>query len=140
MLQEKRVVTSFLESDGEILILRRSGRVGTYQGKWSGVSGYIEPGVEPYKQALTEIKEETGLSGGDIILADSAEPLTIEDAGINTKWVIYPFIFHVIDRSKIRLDWENTGCKWIKPDDIRALDTVPGLKDALERVMKKSEL
>ncbi len=31
MLLEKRVVTCFLESDGEILLLRRSERVGSYQ-------------------------------------------------------------------------------------------------------------
>ncbi|MCL0057688.1 hypothetical protein M1N05_01270 [Dehalococcoidales bacterium] len=39
---EKKVVTCFLESDGEILILRRSAQVSSYQGRWAGVSGYIE--------------------------------------------------------------------------------------------------
>ena len=42
MLQEKRVVTCFLESEGEILILYRSEQVGSYQGRWAGVSGYVE--------------------------------------------------------------------------------------------------
>jgi len=44
MMEEKHVVTSFLEYDNKILILRRSQAVGTYQGKWAGVSGYIEEG------------------------------------------------------------------------------------------------
>jgi len=60
MLLEKRVVTCFLESDGEILILRRSRQVGSYQGKWAGVSGFIETTAD--EQALVEIEEETGLS------------------------------------------------------------------------------
>jgi len=41
-LRERNVVTCFLKSGSEILILRRSEQVGTYQGKWAGVSGYID--------------------------------------------------------------------------------------------------
>ena len=66
MLQEKRVVTCFLESDGEILILRRSQRVGSYQERWAGVSGYVETTAD--EQALVEIEEETSLCGEDLKL------------------------------------------------------------------------
>jgi len=65
-LEEKHVVTCFLESDGKILLLRRSRQVGSYQGKWAGVSGYVES--PPDKQAMIEIGEETGLEAGDILL------------------------------------------------------------------------
>jgi 8-oxo-dGTP diphosphatase len=51
MLQEKKVVTCFLESNGAILILRRSELVGSYQGRWAGVSGYIEQENTPDEQA-----------------------------------------------------------------------------------------
>ena len=83
MLQEKRVVTCFLESDGEILILCRSEQVGSYQGRWAGVSGYVETTAN--KQALVEIEEETNLCEEDLKLVKRCKPLLIEDEKISVK-------------------------------------------------------
>jgi 8-oxo-dGTP diphosphatase len=137
MLQEKKVVTCFLESDGEILVLRRSDRVGSYRGRWAGVSGYIEPENTADEQALTEIEEETGLSRTDIRLIRRGEPLTADDDQLGTRWIIHPYLFHIPDRHQIRLDWEHRESRWIKPDEIIDYQTVPQLKEALERVMQK---
>ena len=90
--QEKQVVTCFLESDGEILLLRRSEQVGSYQGRWAGVSGYIE--TTPDEQALVEIAEETGLGGEDIKLIRKGKPLPVEDEKMGTRWVVHPFVPH----------------------------------------------
>jgi hypothetical protein len=55
------VVTSFLQNPkGEILLLRRSDKVGTFRGRWAGVSGFLEEPT-PEGQARKEILEETGL-------------------------------------------------------------------------------
>ena len=86
MLQEKRVVTCFLESDGEILILRRSEQVGTYQGRWAGVSGYIETNAD--EQALVEIEEETSLCREDFELIKRGKPLSIAMSCAAVKKVI----------------------------------------------------
>jgi len=43
-MKENHVVTCFVENDGSVLIVKRSSRVGTYQQRWSGISGHIEPG------------------------------------------------------------------------------------------------
>lgn len=135
MLKEKKVVTCFLESNGEILILRRSGKVGSYQGRWAGVSGYIENSAD--EQALTEIREETGLSAEDVKLVRKGEPLIADDEILSTRWVVHPYLFHIADRSKIRLDWEHKESHWIKPEDIVNYETVPKLKEVLERVIEK---
>lgn len=132
MLPEKQVVTAFLESDGEILILRRSERVGTYRGRWAGVSGYVE--ATPDEQVRTEIREEAGLSGADIDLVRKGKSLTVNDRRVGVRWVVYPYLFHVKDRSKIRIDWEHREAKWIKPGEISAYLTVPRLKATLEKV------
>lgn len=131
-LQEKRVVTCFLESDGEVLILRRSRQVGSYRGKWAGVSGYIETTAD--EQALVEIEEETGLSQEDLKLIDKGEPLSIEDERIGIKWVVHPYLFHIEDRGKIKIDWEHKEARWIKPEEIGNYQTVPKLKETLARV------
>ncbi len=126
------MVTCFLESKGEILILRRSEQVGSYQGRWAGVSGYIETSAD--RQALTEIEEETSIYGEDLTLLKKGEPLSAEDERLSTKWIIHPYLFHIEDRSKIKIDWEHNEARWIKPEDLDNYQTVPRLKEALAQV------
>jgi ADP-ribose pyrophosphatase YjhB (NUDIX family) len=134
MLQEKQVVTCFLESENEILILRRSGQVGSYQGKWAGVSGYIETSAD--EQALIEIEEETSLSREDVELIKRGRPLPIEDKRLGVRWVVHPYLFHIKDRDKVKIDWEHKEARWIKREEIGNFDTVPKLKETLARVYK----
>ena len=133
-LQEKRVVTCFLESGGEILLLRRSERVGSYQGRWAGVSGYIEK--TPDEQALLEIKEETSLAGEDVDLLKKGEPLSVEDKKLGVRWVVHPYLFHIKDRGKVKIDWEHKETRWIAPVDLGEFETVPMLKETLGRVYR----
>lgn len=128
------MVSCFLESDGEILILRRSGQVGSYQGRWAGVSGYIETTAD--EQALTEIEEETSLSKDDLELIRKGKPLTVKDDKLRVKWVVHPYLFHIKDRDKIKIDWEHKEARWIQPRDIDNFETVPKLKETLARVYK----
>ena len=133
-LTERQVVTSFLESEGEILLLRRSEQVGSYQGRWAGVSGYIETTAD--EQALIEIEEETSLLAEDVELVKKGEPLPVEDESIGVRWVVHPYLFHVKDRDKIQIDWEHKEIRWIAPKDIGDYETVPMLKETLARVYK----
>ncbi len=134
MLKEKQVVTCFLESEGEILILRRSEQVGSYQGRWAGVSGYVETTAD--EQALVEIEEETSLCGEDLKLVKKGNPLLIEDEKLDVKWMVHPFLFHIKDRGKIKTDWEHKGTRWIDPKDIGNYQTVPMLKETLAQIYK----
>lgn len=127
------MVTCFLESGGEILILRRSGEVGSYRGRWAGVSGYIESTAD--EQALIEIEEETGLERGEVELLKKGEPLAVEDEGLGTRWLVHPYLFRIKNRGKIKIDWEHQESRWIKPEDIARYQTVPKLKEALSRVL-----
>lgn len=132
-LQEKHVVTCFLESENEVLILRRSQQVGTYQGRWAGVSGYMEKSAD--EQALVEIREETSLVDDDITLIKKGEPLVIKDEALGVRWVVHPYLFAIKDRNKIKIDWEHKETRWIKPEEIGNYPTVPMLKETLERVL-----
>jgi 8-oxo-dGTP diphosphatase len=133
-MDERHVVTCFLEHNGEIMLLRRSERVGTYRGKWAGVSGYIEEGSSPSQQAWAEIKEEVGLDREDVELVREGMPLEVADPKLGRKWNVYPFRFKVLKPDKIRIDWEHTEAKWIAPEDIGQYQTVPNLREAWQRV------
>lgn len=129
----RQVVTAFLQHEGKILIVRRSQAVGSYRGKWSGISGYLEH--EPLKQALVEIREETGLNEQDVELVRRAEPLEINDSEHNLRWLVHPFLFSVKQPDAVRLDWENVEMRWILPEKIDDYPTVPALKETLARCL-----
>jgi ADP-ribose pyrophosphatase YjhB (NUDIX family) len=76
MSEFQDVVTVFLTHRSKILVLKRSGEVGTYKGHWAGVSGYLESN-NALAQALTEMAEEVGLGEKDVTLLKAGKPLEV---------------------------------------------------------------
>lgn len=121
------VVTAFLErGDGRILLLRRSERVGSFQGRWAGVSGFLA-GAVPREQALREIEEECGLRPEVVHPVRQGVPVYARHGG--RVFVVHPFRFRT-DDERIRLDWEHTEFRWIRPEELGEFDTVPKLDRA----------
>lgn len=135
MRRVRHAVTSFLESENEVLILLRSQHVSTYPGKWGGISGSLENNRTVDEQALVEIEEETGLSRDDLKLIKKGNPLLLNDENLNLRKVIHSYLFHIEDRSKIKIDWEHEQMKWIKPEDIDNYKAMPKLKETLAQVL-----
>lgn len=130
-VEEVRVVTSFLEGeDGRILLLQRSDRVGSFQGYWAGVSGFLEA-ASPLEQAFREILEETGLTASDVELQSEGAPVLSRD-GMRV-FVIHPFRFRA-RRTDVRLDWEHSRAEWVAPSEIGSRTVVPKLDRAWESV------
>ncbi|MEM3607751.1 MAG: NUDIX domain-containing protein [Candidatus Bathyarchaeia archaeon] len=132
-----RVVTSFITKAGRILILKRSGRVGSYRGKWSAISGYLEG--HPLNQAYREMGEELSISGEDLKLLAAGDPVEVLDEDLEVRWIVYPFLFEFIgEDSKIRLNWENLEVRWVKPEEVKELETVPDLYRILRNLWAKA--
>lgn len=137
-LPEKHVVTCFLKFGVKILLLRRSELVGSFRGKWSGVSGYVETTAN--EQALIEIEEEANLCQEDLKLLKRGKSLEVSDDEAGVKWVVHPFLFQIKEPSKIKIDWEHEEMRWIDPEDIGNYETVPMLGEALARVYETGRL
>ena len=135
-LRPTHVVTNFLlRTDGNeprILIVRRSQRVGSYNARWAGISGFVEPGVTPDDQAYTEIREETGLQRDQLRMLKRGAVIEHADASLNRHWYIHPYLFEVLTPDAIKLDWEATEMRWITPSELGNYETVPKLKEAYE--------
>ena len=132
-MKKGRVVTAFLAHDGKILLLKRSSKMRTYPGCWTGISGSIEHADESLdERALKEIEEETGLCPEDIQFVRKGKPLRIKDG--NRLWTVYPFLYNVPNPDKIYTDWEHTEKQWIEPDEISTYQTVPNLAQTLDRI------
>ncbi len=134
-MKKREVVTSFLFNRGELLLVRRSGRVGSYRGRWSAISGYLEDAT-PLQQARREIREETGIGEEVLHLKAQGEPLEVADDDLEVCWVVHPFLFEIDDRRGVRLDWENTELRWVKPELLEDYTTVPKLAEALRRCLE----
>ncbi len=131
-----KVVTCLLENKGKILILKRSSKVRTYKGLWGGVAGYVEEGETPLETAIKEIKEEVDLEKDDVEFIRRIAPIKFTDfhEGKKYDWTIFPFLFYVFKKDKIKIDWEHSELKWITPSDIINYDTVPHLKEIVLKI------
>jgi PncC family amidohydrolase len=134
VLKVQPVVSCFLENNRRILVVRRSAQVRTYEGLWGAISGYIDS--TPDRQALTEIKEEAGLSSRDIKLISRGQPIFVTDKKLKTRWEVHPYLFKVINPDKLKFDWEQQETRWITPDELDSLQTVPRLKEAFESALQ----
>jgi 8-oxo-dGTP pyrophosphatase MutT (NUDIX family) len=131
-VKKRKVVTCFLEHRGKILILRRSGRVGTYRGLWGAVAGYIEKGETPDEAARKEIEEEVGIKNAKLVRR--GEPFEFLDRELGIIWIVYPYRF-AVDADRVRIDWEHMKSKWIHPEELGSYHTVPKLNESLKRVL-----
>lgn len=128
-MKRKNIVTSFLFKDGKVLLLKRSDKVGSFRGKWAGISGFIED-ESSLEAALREIKEETDVDSKYLELLKIGTPFDIEDKINDTIWSINPFLF-LYNGSKIKIDWEHDTFTWASPSEIDRYDTVTNLKETL---------
>ena len=127
---ERPVVTAFLRNKGRILIVLRGERVGSFRGKWSGISGYIEGDEPALRRARQEVREETGIREARLVARGPVIRTRLE----STVFAIHPFLFDVPTR-RVRLDWENVEARWVRPGDLEGVPTVPRLREVLASVL-----
>lgn len=143
-LRPTHVVTCFLRRvDGErpqILIVQRSGRVGSYHGRWAGVSGFVEAGVTPDEQAFTEIREETGLRGEQVRMLRRGAVVEHRDAALGRHFYIHPFLFAALEPEAIVTDWEAAAMRWIEPAELGSYETAPKLLEVYESAAHGEEV
>jgi len=135
-METRPVVTCFLRSEGEVLLLRRSDAVGSYQGQWGGVAGHVADNGgrdrDPETAARAEIEEETGLADA-VTLVRQGDSFRVEDADRGVRWVVHPFLFDCEART-VETNEETTETAWVHPPEILTRETVPRLWIAWDRV------
>jgi len=150
-LRPTHVVTCILlrtdQEETRILLVRRSQKVGSYHGRWAGVSGFIEPNVTPDEQAYTEIREETGLQREQVRMLRRGAVVEHIDAELGRHFYIHPFLFEVLTPDCIQIDWEATELRWIvqsrlslspllfHPLELPPFETVPKLQEVYESAL-----
>ena len=130
----KRVATVILKKDDKILILKRSNKVSSFQGRWSGVSGEIKKNEEPAEAAIRELREETGIEAVKDELISADRPIIVTEG--ERVWKVYPFLLRVVSET-ISIEWEHDKYEWIKPCELQNYELVPRLDEVVRSLLSK---
>jgi 8-oxo-dGTP diphosphatase len=110
----------------KFLLLKRSEDRERYPRRWEFPSGFIEAGEIPEDAALRELKEETTLTG-EVVRIGESFPIQIP------KVEIHPVLVKV-NEDKVELSREHTDYRWVDKSELNVLDTVPKLKQDLDKL------
>ena len=91
---------------------------------WSVVTGYLEPGVDPQTQALTELDEELGLRPPLVQLIARLEPVPLNSPSSSKEFLVHPFLFQCDSSQRLVLNWENDEVQWADPSRLELADSV----------------
>jgi 8-oxo-dGTP pyrophosphatase MutT (NUDIX family) len=128
------VISCLLKHGQEVLILKRSKHVGSFQGYWSCISGYLEAGEDPQHTAYREVFEETQLQESTILETIYAGPFYPEadDVIFETHWFLLE-----TNTKEITLDWEHDECRWVIPEKFSDYQVVPWLPTLTDHLFAK---
>lgn len=133
------VLICFVIHKDEILILKRSDKVGFYRGKWNVVSGFLDD-LKPLKEkAMEEIQEELGIQKEDVSSISVKKFWEFEDSNLQKTWIVFPVLTELTRKPEIILNWENSDFKWIKTHELKKFDTVPHLRENLMKNLTKTQ-
>jgi 8-oxo-dGTP diphosphatase len=117
-----------VDADGRLLLVRRGNEPA--KGTWSIPGGRVEPGESDAVATAREVLEETGLRVRVGRLAGAVE----RNAPGGAIYVIRDYLCTPVDDADlagVQAGDDATEVAWVTPGEVRALDTSPGLVDAL---------
>ncbi len=132
---EERGIPALPNKD-KILLLKRSKKVLTYEGKWNSVAGYLDELKPIQEKVVEEIEEELGIKKNKISSIFLGESYEFKDNEIKKTWIVLPVLVELKNEPEIKLDREHTEYKWIEPEELENFDIVPNLIKSLKRVVK----
>ena len=106
----------------EKVLLHRHAKLG----KWLPPGGHIEQDETPPEAARREVKEETGL--------DIEKPRVFHAIArvnqLGEHWTTIYFLAHA-GSDDVKLSWEHDEYKWIRPEELEAMEGSTRNKDAV---------
>lgn len=134
---ENPVVTGIFRQGNKILILKRSNEVGSFQGRWAGISGGVVDDEAAEDAMIREIEEESGLGSNSYNVTVAGSPIF---ARSDTRvWKVHPFLLDIVE-GEVSLDWEHDEFRWIAVGDLDSYDTVPRLRKVIDHLLRTEQV
>ena len=119
------------------VLLARRGKPPS-QGKWSVPGGAVDAGESLEAAARREIREECGI---EVELTDTIEVIeriTRDDAQrVRFHYVIVDYLARWVS-GEPRLSDEASEVRWVRPEDLDALDITAGTAEVVRRMLRKA--
>jgi 8-oxo-dGTP diphosphatase len=115
------------DAEGRLLLVKRGQEPA--KGRWSVPGGRVEAGESDVVATAREVLEETGVRVRVGRLVGTVE----RDAPGGGVYLIHDYVCeaYVEDVDAVRAGDDADDAGWFTPDEVRALDTSPGLVEAL---------
>ena len=130
------VINCAVICEGKVLLLKRSRKVRSYKGKWNTIGGYLDEFKSVREKALEEIKEELGIEKKNVKRIKIFKSFRVLDRKIKKTWVVFSVLAELKSKGKIKLDWEHTSYKWVLPEEIKRLNTIPNLQKQVIKILR----
>jgi ADP-ribose pyrophosphatase YjhB (NUDIX family) len=130
-------VSAAIVRDGQVLVVQRARPPAN--GLYSLPGGVVETGETLIEAIVREVREETSLTIEPVALAGFRESIVRDTAGrIERHFVILPFAARWL-AGEPRLNEELSDAKWLRPSELAALPTTPGLAAIVATAFKRLE-
>jgi 8-oxo-dGTP diphosphatase len=131
-------VSAAIIRDGRVLVARRAR--GPALGVWTLPGGVVEAGETLIEALVREVQEETGMTIEPMTLAGHREVLVRDDGGrLSRHFVILCFASRWI-AGEPALNEELDEARWLRPSELKDLNTTEGLADIIAAAFERMEL
>ena len=124
------VINCVVRHNDKILIVQRNPKMRLYPNFWNGISGFLDDGRSIEEKVKGELREELGIETSEIISIHRGPVFDQEEEKYSKTWVVHPILVDV-KTNKVKLDWEAQNYKWIKIEDAKTFDLLPGFDKVL---------
>lgn len=101
-----------------VLLVRRAD-----DGRWTPVTGIIDPGEEPAQAGAREVLEEAGvIAQAERLVSIRALPEITHPNGDRAQYLDICFLFHHVSGDPYPADGENTAARWFDIDDLPTMN------------------
>ena len=124
------VINCVVRHNDKILIVQRNSKMRLYPNFWNGISGFLDDRRSIEEKVKDELREELGIEAGNIISINRGSVFDQEEEKYGKTWIVHPILVDV-KTDKIKLNWEAQNYKWIKVEDAKNFDLLPGFDKVL---------
>lgn len=112
----KTMVAVVVTWNGKIALFKRSRQLAD-QGLWHCITGYVEPGISPKQQALSELLGETGVHTSTLV-DFHVGPILLVDDHAEKPLIVHTFLAASAHR-RLKNVWENDSYRWTAPGKVK---------------------
>lgn len=129
------VINCIVRYQDKILLVKRSSDMRLYPNYWNGVSGFLDDSQSIEQKVKTELHEELGITANEIASITRGQVFDQEEEKYNKTWIVHPILVD-IQTNQIKLDWEAQNYKWVKIEEVKNYNLLPGFDLVLESFLK----